>query len=154
MNKDLVKKLIDEAIEENPKLFLVDWSISSDSSIEVLVDDDEGLTVEEIVRISRHIEHHLDREIDDFSLNVSSPGVGNPLLIPRQYKKNRGRNLQIFLVNDEQLNGTLKDANEDTITINWKVREPKKIGKGKQTVEKEKIINYKDIKKALVKITF
>ena len=74
MNQDLVKQLIDEAVAENPSLFLVDWKISPDNSIEILVDGDEGLSIDEIVRITRHVEHNLDREENDFSLNVSSAG--------------------------------------------------------------------------------
>ncbi len=95
MNQELVKQLIDEAIAENSSLFLVEWSISAENAIQVLVDGDQGLSIDEIVRISRHVEHNLDREEADFSLNVSSAGVGNPLTIPRQYRKNIGRTLKI-----------------------------------------------------------
>lgn len=155
MNQELVKQLIDEAIEENPSLFLVDWKISDDNSIEILVDGDEGLPIEEIVRISRHVEHNLDREEADFSLNVSSAGVGNPLVLPRQFKKNIGRTLKITKSDGEKdIEGELASADEESIVLKWSVREPKPIGKGKHTVEKEEKINYTDIKKAIVKITF
>ncbi len=155
MNQELVKQLIDEAIVENPSLFLVDWSISPDNSIEILVDGDEGLSIDEIVRISRHVEHNLDREENDFSLNVSSAGVGNPLVLPRQYKKNIGRILKITKADGgKEVEGELISADEDGIALKWTVREPKPIGKGKHTVEKEERIIYKDIKKAIVKITF
>jgi len=154
MNQELVKQLIDEAVAENPSLFLVDWKISPDNSIEILVDGDEGLSIEEIVRISRHVEHNLDREEDDFSLNVSSAGVGNPLVLPRQYKKNIGRVLKIVRNEGKDLEGELISADEEGIVLKWSVREPKPVGKGKHTVEKEEKLNYTDIKKAIVKITF
>src|SRR5690606_36324587 len=83
--QEKVKQLIEEAVAENPSLFLVEWKISADNAIEILVDGDEGVSIEEIVRISRHVEHNLDSEKDDFSLNVSSAGVGNPLVLPRQF---------------------------------------------------------------------
>src|SRR5690625_5715355 len=87
MNKNLVQSLIEEAIGENSSLFLIDWKILPDNSIEVLVDGDEGVSIDEIVRISRHIEHNLDIEENDFSLRVSSHGVGTHLFITRQFKK-------------------------------------------------------------------
>ena len=155
MNQELVKQLIDEAVAENPSLFLVDWSISPDNAIEILVDGDEGLSIDEIVRISRHVEHNLDREEADFSLNVSSAGVGNPLMMPRQYKKNIGKNLKVTKIDGtKDLEGELASADEEGILLKWTAREPKTVGKGKQTVEKKERINYSEIKKAIVKITF
>lgn len=155
MNQEIVKKLIDEAVEENPSLFLVDWSISADNSIEILVDGDEGLSIEEIVRISRHVEHNLDREEEDFSLNVSSAGVGNPLVLPRQFKKNIGRTLKITKVEGgKDVEGELAKVDEEGIVLKWMAREPKPVGKGKHSVEKEEKINYTEIKKAIVKISF
>lgn len=154
MNQDLIKQLIDEAIEENPSLFLVDWKVSADNSIEILVDGDQGLPIEEIVRISRHVEHNLDREADDFSLNVSSPGVGNPLTIPRQYIKNIGRTLKVSREGEKDIEGELVEADDEKIVLKWTAREPKPIGKGKHTVEKQESIAYKEIKKAVVKIIF
>lgn len=155
MNQNLVKQLIDEAIAENPSLFLVDWKISPDNSIEILVDGDEGLSIDEIVRISRHVEHNLDREENDFSLNVSSAGVGSPLVLPRQFKKNIGRTLKVIKTDgSKETEGELVSADEESIVLKWSVRENKPVGKGKHTVEKQENIAYTDIKKAIVKITF
>ncbi len=155
MNQELVKQLIDEAIAENSSLFLVEWSISAENAIQVLVDGDHGLSIDEIVRISRHVEHNLDREEADFSLNVSSAGVGNPLTMPRQYKKNIGRTLKVTKVEGgKDLEGELVSADEESITLKWTAREPKPVGKGKHDVEKEEKVQYTDIKKAIVKITF
>jgi ribosome maturation factor RimP len=155
MNQELVKKLIEEAIEENPQLFLVEWKISADNHIEILVDGDEGLSIDEIVRISRHVEHNLDREEADFSLNVSSAGVGSPLIMPRQYRKNIGRTLKITRADGgKDLEGELVSADDEGILLKWEAREPKPVGKGKHTVEKEEKLVYSDIKKAIVKITF
>lgn len=154
MNRDRIKQLTDEALTENLSLFLVDMTVSADNKIEVLVDGDEGIPLDEIIRISRHIEHNLDRESEDFSLNVSSPGVGNPLLLPRQYKKNVGRMLKVLKLSGSEAEGKLIQADEEGILLNWTAREPKPTGKGKHTVEKEERINYNEIKKAIVKITF
>ncbi|WP_313579697.1 ribosome assembly cofactor RimP [Chishuiella sp.] len=153
MDSNKVKQLIEEAIAENPALFLIEWKISPDNKISILADGDEGLSIEEIVRISRHVEHNLDREECDFALEVSSPGVGSNLTIPRQYQKNVGRILEVTL-NDKVMEGEIVEADEEGVIIFWESREPKPVGKGKITVEHEEKINYADIKKAIIKVTF
>ncbi len=149
-----VKQLIDEALELNPALFLVDWKVSPDNKIMILADGDEGLPIEEIVRISRHVEHNLDREEDDFALEVSSPGLSTPLSIPRQYKKNIGRNVELTLTNDETLKGEIVEADDEAVELFWETREPKPIGKGKITVEHQELINYNEIRKAVIIVNF
>lgn len=153
MDSNKVKQLIEEAMAENPSLFLIEWKISPDNKISILADGDEGLSIEEIVRISRHVEHNLDREECDFALEVSSPGVGSNLTIPRQYQKNVGRILEVTL-NDKVMEGEIVEADEEGVIIFWESREPKPVGKGKITVEHEEKINYADIKKAIIKVTF
>lgn len=154
MDSEKVKILIEEAIAVNPALFLIDWRISQDNKIIISVDGDEGLPIEEVVRISRSIENNLDREECDFALEVSSPGIGIPLEIPRQYKKNIGRLLEATLNDDTVIEGEVVDADEEGVILWWETREPKPLGKGKVTVEKEEKINYTEIKKAIIKVTF
>lgn len=153
MERELIKKLIDEAIYENQELFLIDFKISSDNKIKVIVDGDNGISLRECMRISRHIEHNLDRDLTDFSLEVTSPGATEPIVNNRQYKKNLGRTLEIK-TQSEKFEGKLVKTDENKIVIEWKTREPKPIGKGKITVLKTAILPYKDIKKAKVKIKF
>ncbi|MBS7332426.1 ribosome assembly cofactor RimP [Faecalibacter bovis] len=154
MDSNKVKQIVEEAIAENPALFLIDWKISPDDKISILADGDEGLSIEEIVRISRYVENNLDREECDFSLEVSSPGVGSPLVMPRQYKKNIGRLLEATLNDDTKLEGEIVEADEEGVILWWETREPKPLGKGKVTVEKEEKVNYSEIKKAIIKVTF
>ncbi len=153
MERDVVKKLVHVAIHENQELFLIDLKISSDNKIMVIVDGDKGLTLKECMRISRHVEHNLDRDTIDFSLEVTSPGATEPLVNKRQYKKNIGRILEIK-TEIEKFEGKLVKADEDEIIIEWKTREPKPIGKGKVTVTKTAVLPYKDIEQAKVKIKF
>ena len=117
------------------------------------LDGDNGVTLQDCIDISRAIEHNLDREEQDFSLEVASGGVSAPLKLVRQYKKNIGRTLQVKTATDI-ITAELADANEEFITLVWTAREPKKIGKGKETVEKRQEIPYTDIKEAIVTITF
>ena len=89
----------------------------------------------------------------DFALEVSSPGVGSNLTMPRQFVKNVGRTLEATL-SDKVMEGEIVEADEEGVTIFWEAREPKPVGKGKITVEHEEKINYADIKKAIIKVTF
>jgi len=153
MERDIVKKLVDEAIAENQELFLIDLKISSDNKIIVIVDGDNGVTLKECIRISRHIEHNLDRDTTDFSLEVTTHGAAEPLVNKRQYKKNLGRTFQLR-TETEEFEGKLVKADENEIIVEWKTREPKPIGKGKVTVTKTVTLPYSDIKQAKVKIKF
>lgn len=152
--REKVAELLENALEENKSLFLIDLNISEDNQIRVILDGDKGVTVEDCIAVSRAIEHNLDREEYDFSLEVMSAGVSEPLTWPRQYKKNIGRNLKIKTKNGEKLEGELTAATEDSFTLTWSAREPKPVGKGKVTVQKEATLPYKDIMEAKVMITF
>src|SRR5690606_9757776 len=151
--KERVKQLLEQGLQEHPSLFLIDFSISSDYKITVVIDGDEGVTLQDCIDVSRSIEHNLDREEQDLSLEVASAGATSPLKMPRQYKKNIGRKLEVT-TETEKIEGTLVGATEDSIQLEWKAREPKKIGKGKETVVKTAEIPYLSIKKAVVVISF
>ena len=144
---------MDKALEEHPSLFLIDFTIGSDNTIRVVLDGDQGVNLQDCMNISRAIEHNLDREDEDFSLEVTSAGATSPLELPRQYKKNIGRKLAVK-TEDKELEGTLTEATKDTITLEWKAREPKPVGKGKVTVQKKEVIPFSDIHKAKVILKF
>lgn len=151
--KQQVEALLEQAIEERPSLFLIDLTITDAMKIIVTLDGDNGVQLQDCIDVSRAIENNLDREVNDFSLEVASAGLSSPLKLVRQYKKNIGRTLKVKTGND-QIEALLIDANEDFITLSWSAREPKKIGKGKETVEKKLELPYSEIKEAIVTITF
>ena len=153
IEKKIVEKLVEEALNENQELFLIELNILPDNKITVVVDGDNGITIKECIRISRHIEHNLDREEYDFALDVTSPGLSEPLLNIRQYKKNLGRTLKIK-TDSETYEGKLTRVDDKEIEIEWKVREPKPIGKGKVTVLKKEILPFEIIKQTKVKLIF
>ena len=117
------------------------------------LDGDNGLELQDCIDVSRAIENNLDREEQDFSLEVASVGVGSPLKMVRQYKKNVGRTL-IVKLESETIEAELVEANDNFIILSWKAREPKKLGKGKETVQKRQEITYSEIKEAIVTVTF
>ncbi|MEM7484085.1 MAG: ribosome assembly cofactor RimP [Bacteroidota bacterium] len=153
MFKEKVTSLLDKALEGKPSLFLIDFTVENNNTIRVVLDGDEGVDLQDCMDISRAIEHNLDREEEDFSLEVTSAGATSPLELPRQYKKNIGRKLMVKVA-DEELEGNLTQATEDKITLEWKAREPKPVGKGKVTVQKKREIAFSDIHEAKVILKF
>lgn len=151
--KDKVIQLLEAGLAEKPSLFLIDLNINDNNKIIVTLDGDNGVTLQDCIDISRAIEHNLDREEQDFSLEVASAGVSSPLKTVRQYKKNIGRTLKVKTAT-ETIEAPITGANDDFIVLEWEAREPKKIGKGKETVKKRLEIPYADIKEAVVTITF
>ncbi|GLU42718.1 ribosome assembly cofactor RimP [Allomuricauda sp. NBRC 101325] len=153
MLKEKVESLLNKALEENPSLFLIDFTVGGDNTIRVILDGDNGVNLQDCMNVSRAIEHNLDREEEDFALEVTSAGATSPLELPRQYKKNIGRKLKVRTTSEE-LEGKLVETSEDHITLEWKAREPKAVGKGKVTVQKKQQIAFSDIKEAKVILNF
>ncbi|SFB87985.1 ribosome maturation factor RimP [Flagellimonas taeanensis] len=153
MLKEKVESLLSKALGERPSLFLIDFTMGGDNTIRVVLDGDNGVNLKDCMDISRAIEHNLDREEEDFSLEVTSAGATSPLVYPRQYTKNIGRILKVR-TGAEELEGTLVQTSENNITLEWKAREPKPEGKGKVTVQKKQDIAFSDIKEAKVILKF
>ena len=150
--KEKVEQLITEGVE-GTDIFLVKLTVSSSNDINVLLDSDSGLTLSDCRSISRVIETGLDRDDEDFSLTVSSSGVGEPLVL-RQYMKNVGRKVRVTLIDGEIIEAKMVAADDKGIELEWKSREKKPTGKGKITVINNKLLNYQSIKQTIVLITF
>ena len=151
--KEKVKQLLNDGLAEYPDLFLIDLTITDANKIIVTLDGDNGVQLQDCINISRSIEHNLDREEQDFALEVASAGVSAPLKLVRQFKKNVGRTLSVK-TKTQVIEAKLVDVSEEDITLEWSSREPKKIGKGKETVLHNEKIVYDDIVEAVVTIIF
>ena len=151
--RDKVLELLNVGLAAKPELFLIDFSISESQKIMIILDGDYGVTLQDCIDISRAIEHNLDREQNDFSLEVASAGLSTPLKMVRQYRKNLGRVLKVKTAT-QSIEAKLDDVNDAFITLSWTAREPKKIGKGKETVEKSIELPFSEIKEAIVTVTF
>ncbi len=154
MLKETVQILLKDALQERQDLFLVDFDVSTANHIKVVLDGDQGVTVKDCVFVSRAIEHNLDRETVDFSLEVASAGAVSPIVMKRQYFKNVGKTMEITTKDGGKFEGVLQSTSEKYFTITWKVRETKAVGKGKINVEKKADLNYDDIAAAKVKLKF
>jgi ribosome maturation factor RimP len=152
--KNKVQELLDVALTERSHLFLIDLSISDANKISIVLDGDNGVSLQDCIDVSRAVEAELDREEQDFSLEVASAGLSNPLKFVRQYKKNLGRNLKVKTISSEEIEAKLTAVDDKKITLEWQAREPKKIGKGKETVDKKIELPYESIKEAIVIVSF
>jgi ribosome maturation factor RimP len=147
-----VKELIEEKISDRPELFLVEVRMLPNNKLIIHVDGDEGINIQDCAAISRHVGFHLEEEntIDRaYNLEVSSPGVGEPLRLKRQYDKNVSREVGIKLSNGEAKEGKLLSVTDQGIVIEAKVKE-----KGKKVQLVETSINFSDITETKVLISF
>lgn len=149
-----IEELLSGFLEERKDLFLVDLKFSAADDITVILDGDQGVTLQDCLDASRAIEFNVDREEHDFALQVMSAGLSEPLTTPRQYRKNIGRELDLLMTDSTKIEGELAKVEDDKITLILRYRKPKEIGKGKVDVVEEKEIPFTDIKKALVTIKF
>ena len=152
--RNKITEILKEYFKKRKDLFLIDFELSLGNKVNVTIDGDNGVTVEDCVQLSRSLENNLDRESEDFSLEVSSAGANTPLVHRRQYVKNIGRILNLVTCDNEKYEAVLKDASDQNIILEWKTREPKPIGKGKVTVQKSVKINYNNIDSARIKLVF
>ncbi|ROH95766.1 ribosome assembly cofactor RimP [Chryseobacterium daecheongense] len=149
-----IEELLHEFLETRKDLFLIDLKFSAGDDITVILDGDNGVSLQDCLDASRAIEFNMDREEHDFSLQVMSAGLSEPLSTPRQFNKNIGREIEVLLNDSSKIEGELSKVDEEKITLVLRYRKPKDIGKGKVDVEEEKEIPYTEIKKALVVIKF
>ena len=130
-----VTELVEEKIADRPDLFLVDVKMHSNGKLIILVDGDKGIGIADCAAISRHVGFHLEEEnvLDTaYNLEVSSPGLDAPLVLPRQYVKNVGRSLAIKMADGSKKEGKLTGMTEDAVIIE-EINKPK--GKKAETIE-------------------
>jgi ribosome maturation factor RimP len=141
-----IEQLVNEKLEGSSQ-FLVRLSVSSSNKIIVEIDGLEGVTIDDCVAVSRHIEGSLDREQDDFDLQVSSPGVSKPLIDKRQYPKNVGREVKVTTTEGVEMKGELLEAGEH---IKLKLPASKK----KKLPVREEVLQWDQVKETKVLISF
>lgn len=147
-----IEALIEGLIAETKEVFLVSVKIKPTNNIKVFLDADNGLSIEKCTKINRAMYRVIEEEgwypDGNFSLEVSSPGVDEPLKLLRQYKKNIGRKVEIILTDDTKTEGKLVDAVEERIAV--EITE----GKNKKAITTVKTVAFADIKQVKVLISF
>lgn len=127
INRETIETLV-KVHMEGTDMFIVDIQVSSSNNIRILIDNDRGLTVKECIDFSRAVENGLDRDEEDFQLEVSSPGLSEPLKVIEQYKKNIGRDVEVITKEGHKHEGRLIGLSPDGLIISQmtKVRGDKK----------------------------
>ena len=134
-----ITELITKHIQGS-NIFLVDVVVKPGNVIRIHVDTPEGISIDECVKISRFVNESLDRDVEDYSLEVSSPGLGGNFLVKQQYEKNIGREIEVLYTDGIKIRGKLVALSEKGIVLQQK--------------DEDKEINFEDIKKAKAVIAF
>jgi len=156
ISKALVKELVQERMDEmDNDTYLVDIVISETNQIVVEIDNLKGSsTVQDCIRVSRNIEHNLDREEEDFELQVTTPGLSNPFKVHQQYTKNVGRNVKVVFKEVGSVEGKLIKVQEDLIIVETESKERIEGKKKKVLVVKQHTIPFDKIKETKIVISF
>ncbi len=151
-NKQIINSKIEELLADQPHLFIVNVKIDVKNNIKVFLDGDAGISIGECTATNRQLYKFIEEEAlfkdSDFSLEVSSPGVDEPLLLERQFVKNIGRSVEVLLKEGTKMEGKLLESKENKITIEVTT------GKGKKAVIENKELAIEDIKSTIVQINF
>jgi len=146
IDKVKIAELVNEKLTDDQ--FLVDVTVSSSNVIHVMVDSDTGISINQIVEISRFVEGNLDREVEDFELSVFSAGLSEPFRLVRQYKKNVGTEIDVLLVSGQKLSGLITNADEQGINLEVTTKEKTEGSKKKELVTRVHKFDYQEIKEA------
>ena len=150
INKNEIEKLCKSALTETQ--FLVEIKINPANDIYIAIDDFNGLNIEECKRISRFIEENLNRDKEDFSIELGSPGLSNPFKVTEQNQKSLNKEIEVVLKTGEKISGILTSIREDEILVTYSYF-AKMANKKQQISEISKII-FKDIKTTKSVISF
>jgi len=145
IDKNIVKGLVDQWLAETD-YFLTDLTVSPDDRIVVEIDHKDGVWIEDCVELSRHIEEGLDRDEEDFELEVGSAGIGQPFKVLKQYEIHIGDPVESILYDGRKLQGTLKSADEEEIclSVQEKVKTPEM--KRPKLMEVDHVLKLTDVK--------
>lgn len=145
---ETIKGYLIPLLEED--IFLVGIKVKPINNIKIYLDADQGLPIEKCVKINRALYKTIEEAglypDGDFSLEVSSPGIDEPLKLLRQYKKNQGREVEVLSHADEKIMGKLMQITDEGIILETRM------GKGKKTVVEQKEISFSAIKQTKVQI--
>jgi len=145
--------VINEALE-GTKMFLVTLKVSKDNIIDVQLDSDEDITIDDCVAVNDAVLDAFDRDVEDYELTVGSYGITSPLLLPRQYSKNVGYEVEVLTADGRKLKGVLADADDEGFVLTMTVKRKLEGKKRPELVEEQERFNYNDIKytKNIIKV--
>ncbi len=150
---NLINEIVSKIIAQNG-LFIVEISVMPGNKIIVLVDSMKGVSISDCITLSRSIEKLLDRDVEDFALEVSSPGLTNPFRVIQQYLKNIGQNVEVLLKNGQKHSGKLISVKNDTfcLEVHKKIKHEGK--KKPEIITEEKNFTFNEVKTTNIVINF
>lgn len=153
IDKTALEQVINEALEGS-KLYLVTLQVSKDNVIDIALDSDEDITIDDCVAVNDTVHAAFDSDEEDYELTVGSYGITSPLLLPRQYRKNVGYEVEVLTADGRKLKGVLADADDEGFTLSMTVKRKLEGKKRPELVEEQERFNYSDIKytKNIIKI--
>lgn len=141
-----------EQEKEFEKFFFVSVKVSGDNQITITADTDQGITIDECGAISTKLEELLDRDKEDFELEVSSPGLTEPFKVPWQYAKNIGKTVDIVLIDGEKISGEIISADNAGVTVKQTIAA--KVNGKRTKNEVVNTLNFASIKSTKLKLKF
>ena len=145
ISKAKVTEIVNEWLAEK-EYFLVDVSVSADNCVSVEIDHADGVWIEEGVVPSRHIEANLDRDVEDYELEVGSAGIGQPFKVLRQYINHIGKEVEVLAKDGKKYRGIMARADEAEFAVTIQVKEKPEGAKRPVLVDKEYAWRYEDVK--------
>ena len=135
-------------------MFLVTLKVSKDNIIDVALDSDEDITIDDCVAVNDAVLAAFDRDDEDYELTVGSYGITSPFLLPRQYRKNVGYEVEVLTADGRKLKGVLEDADDEGFTLVTEVKKRLEGKKRPEMVEEQERFSYSDIKqtKNIIKV--
>ena len=155
IKKDTVLALIDEKLTETPEFYLVELKISNANKIYIEIDHKtDPISINDCIAFSRQVEHNLDREEEDFELEVTSPGLSVPFKVTQQYIKNLGKEVKVMLASSKTIEGVLEEVTETGIVLTNETKERVEGKKKKIKVNNEFKLSFEEIKETKIIIKF
>ena len=145
IEKKVVSQLIEEKLDSSSN-YLVDVVIKPGNLIVVEIDNDEAVSFDDCAELSRYLEEHLDRDVEDYELEVGSAGITSPFKVLRQYVKNIGNEVEMLLKNGSKLTGVLKSADENGVVVSVEKKVKPEGAKRKVTVVEDESYTFDEIK--------
>ena len=145
ISKDSIYQVVEQFIVDTD-YFLVDIKVTPDNRVMVEIDSFEGVKIDFCAELNRHIESQIDREIEDYDLEVGSAGLTEPFKVQKQYEKNLGNEVETLTKEGKKFNGILKEVNSTGFVLEIEKSEKPEGAKRKILISEDLTFTYDDIK--------
>lgn len=153
IDKNIVRNLVEEWLEDK-EYFLVDVMVDANNKVVVEIDHAEGVWIEDCVELSRFIESRMDRDAEDYELEVGSAGIGQPFKVVQQYINHVGQEVEVLTKEGKKLVGVLKDANDSQFVVSVPTKVKEEGAKRPKLVDIDETFTYDNIKYTKYLISF